>query len=176
MSTVDLEMVPAGTPEKPENLGTPENIEELASIVQTEAGSLTYPAKLAVAYVVVNRMRRRGSVAVKDVERGFASFARPSDESRRAARGALAGDVPDPTHGATHFYTPAAMPKEGQFTRGRDVGGGLESVQGVTEYNTEIPVRNYRPSWSVKYPEIKVPSVPQSQFKFFRAPAGESIP
>ena len=72
------------------------------------------------------------------------------------------------------FERPARRHKEGQVTGGRDVRGGLESVPGVEEGG--IPVRNYRPSWSLKYPEMHAPNVPPSKFKFFRAPSGEPIP
>ncbi len=56
------------------------------------------------------------------------------------------GGVADNDDGATHFYSPRSMPKEGDPTGGFDVGAGLEQVPGV-ERPAGIPIRNYRPSW-----------------------------
>lgn len=86
----------------------------------------------------------------------------------------FSGVIPDPTHGATHFYTPTMMPKEGRPTSGRDVGGGLETVEGVKENG--VPVRSYRPSWTKTYTQRPVRGAPESIFKFHEAPAHEHIP
>lgn len=70
-----------------------------------------------------------------------------------------------PTGGATHFYSPKFMPKEGHPTGGRDVGGGLESVPGVLE-NSQ-PVRSYRPGWTTSFTEVHVPGVAAGYLQVF---------
>lgn len=40
-------------------------------------------------------------------------------------------EINDIREGATHFYSPRSMPKEGESTTGRDVGGGLEQTPGL---------------------------------------------
>ena len=87
------------------------------------------------------------------------------------ARALLDGQTSDPTKGATHFYTPRAMPKKGENTGGADVGGKLESVPGVvTRDKPPRPIENYRPSFAggKSFNEIQVPNVQAKDFKFFR--------
>ena len=83
------------------------------------------------------------------------------------ARGVLSGTVPDPTGGSTHFYTPQAMPKSGESTKNRDVGGGLETVASVVDDDGK-PVQNYQPGWVPGMTQQVVPGVDESVFKFYR--------
>lgn len=106
-------------------LASRENVDRLSAIIETEAGGLNEATKTAVGHTVLNRMRRRDTARVADAERGYVKVTPGKEESRRIATGILAGGLPDPTHGATHFYTPSRMPKENQPTGGRDVGAGL---------------------------------------------------
>ena len=93
--------------------------------------------------------------------------AAPDAQSLRVARGILDGSIPDPTGGATAFYKPAAMPKEGErIPAGTDVAGGLELTPGVTEHGR--PIRNYRPGWATRYQQVQVAGVNDRDFKFFR--------
>lgn len=80
----------------------------LALMVQTEAGSEPYDGKVAVAYVAVNRTLLSGK-SLQEVltqPKQFKINVRlaPSESSLLAARSALNRTVPDPTHGADHFY------------------------------------------------------------------------
>lgn len=113
-------------------LDSPQNVRDLASVIETEAGGETDGARIAVGFVAVNRMRRNGESDVRSIWNGFAHHVVPGQNSLKIARNILADRIKDPTEGATHFYTPARMPKEGESTGGRDVQGGLESVPGVT--------------------------------------------
>lgn len=105
------------------NLDTADNIEELASIIKTEAGGCNRAEQIAVGRTVLNRMRRNGTNLVGDV-RGYRDEKDPDDLSLEIARGILGGNIVDNSGGATHFYSPQIMPREGDSTAGYDVGGG----------------------------------------------------
>ncbi len=83
------------------------------------------------------------------------------------ARKILTGELPDISQGATSFYTPAIMPKEGESTQGFDVGNELETVPGVMGKN-RLPARNYKPRWSKGAVRIYTPSIPEREMKFFK--------
>ncbi len=112
-----------------------QNVVELASVIQTEAGGVPNDeAKIAVGFAVLNRMRRNHVASVHQVWGGFAHGKTPSSIIYDLARRLLSGDLTDPTDGATHFYTPGAMPKEGgEIPLGSNTVGGLETVPGVTD-------------------------------------------
>ncbi|MCX7382546.1 MAG: cell wall hydrolase [Alphaproteobacteria bacterium] len=159
------------------------NIKDLTRIIYHEAGGESGLAQVAVGWVVVNRTRRNRTAAVEDVAAGFARSRiepdlskKENDVVRTIATAILDGLVPDPTNGATQFYTPRRMPKEGQPVGKSDVRGGLESVSGVLGAQ-DRPVRNYRPGWpdsrlpsgKPAFTEVAVPGVPVASFRFFRA-------
>ena len=149
------------------SLATPDNVETLGQIIQSEASGVRN-AMLAVGWTVRNRMERNGTTLVSDVQRAYAHGASATDETRQIARSILAGTMADPTNGATHFYTPDRMQKEGDVLRpGQDVSGGLETTQGVLRNGK--PIRNYRPSsaGSLDFVQRLVPDVPEHLFKFF---------
>ncbi len=148
-------------------LATEANVRDLATLIETEAGGQPADTKTTIGAVVVNRMRRNDTSRVQDVWGGFAHFKEPSRESRIVARELLEAPGTDPTQGATHFYTPQAMPKEGNHSGGR--GQTLESVPGVVD-KSDAPVRNYRPHYADIFPEQHVPGIPERSFKFYRDP------
>ncbi|HHV55499.1 MAG TPA: LysM peptidoglycan-binding domain-containing protein [Firmicutes bacterium] len=92
-----------------------EEIELLARLVQAEAGAESYLGRVAVAAVVVNRVRSpQFPDTIKDViyqpgqfppvfSPGFSNL-EPDRLSRQAALAALQGE--DPTGGALYFYNP----------------------------------------------------------------------
>ena len=151
------------------------NVQDLARVMVTEAGGAPgEKAQIAVGWCLKNRMVRNGT---NDVERVWS----PAFTHRKAATamalhdaaGILAGTIPDPTAGATHFYTPDAMPKEKQVTRGLDVGGGLESVPGVTLDGK--PVKNYMPGFALTFTPKPVAGIPERTFKFFQQPGSGHV-
>lgn len=149
------------------------NVQQLADIIHSEAGGLSIAPQTAVGATVLNRMVRNGTNQVEDVRRGYAYNhpAPPNHLAPTIARALLDGQTSDPTKGATHFYTPRAMPKKGENTGGADVGGKLESVPGVvTRDKPPRPIENYRPSFAggKSFNEIQVPNVQAKDFKFFR--------
>jgi len=58
------------------------------------------------------------------------------------------------------------MPKIGETHYKMDIGGGLETVPGVTKNGR--PVQNYRPGWAKNYLAVRVPGVQEKDFKFLR--------
>ncbi|MCX7381714.1 MAG: cell wall hydrolase [Alphaproteobacteria bacterium] len=164
------------------------NIGDLTRIIYHEVQGVP-AAGAAVGWVVMKRMRRNGTAAVAEVAGGFARSTIEPDmtKSDNIAIGKIAtlildGKIPDPAQGATHFYTPRMMPKEGQPVGKSDVGGGLESVPGVKDALGR-PIRNYRPGWpdsrlpsgNPAFIEVAVPGVPAASFKFFRAAEGGHV-
>ena len=164
------------SPHKPRASGKPsvaealaqDNVHRLARIITSEAGGTTLPAMQAVGWTVINRMQRNHTGTVRDVEKGYAHGTEEHSIPTQVAQDILDRRVPDPTKGATHFYTPDSMPKEGDPTDHKDVGGGLESVPDVTRDNQ--PIKSYAPSWAAdgRFAAVPVPSVPEHLFKFYR--------
>ena len=122
-----------------------------------------------VGWTVVIRMKNQYLVHVSAVwlHGNYAHGSPPTDTGLRIAEGILTGTLSDISQGATHFYSPSAMPKKGDAIRhGMDIGGGLESVMGVNKHGT--PVENYQPGWTTAYHRIYVPGVLEKDFKFYR--------
>ena len=65
---------------------------------------------------------------------------KPTQELLDLAASLIAQPGDDPTGGATHFFSPIGMPKEGEPTGGYDIGGGLHEVEGISG-------KVYFPSW-----------------------------
>lgn len=147
---------------------TDTNVFALGKVLTSEAGRFiaSDAARRAVAFSVLNRMDRIGTDQVTDVWDAYAHSRDPSAESRALARDVLSCSVADNSAGATHFYSPVSMPKEGEDTSGFDVGGGLEWSRGLSE-------RNYRPSWGANLPRCYVPGAAPENYKFFRLPGND---
>ena len=159
------DQVPPGFGKHPIN--TKKNIRDLATVIETEAGGNGPEAKAAVGAVVINRMRRNRTSDVQGVWDRFAHHMPPSRESFGIAETLLNHPETDPAHGATHFYSPTSMTKEGNLPNGH--GRTLESVPGVTN-RQNVPVRNYRPHYADVFPEQTIPGIPPKMFKFYRDP------
>jgi hypothetical protein len=146
-------------------LATIQNTDDLAQIIMSEAspGVANAVESIAVGYTVRNRMQRQGSSSVRDVWDAYAHHAAPSQEARTLAAKVLRGALPDPSGGATHFYSPRSMPMEGELLRGFDTGGGLEHTPG-------LPRQNYRPGWAAQYDGVDIVGVRATHYKFYRSP------
>ena len=147
------------------------NVRELASVIWTEARGIGDDAMTAVGWTLRNRMIRCGIDQVDKAWHGYTHGTQPRGadlaHAEDVAKSVLDGKKPDPTGGATHFYTPQAMPKEDDTNLdGTDIDGGLESVPGVTRNGKAV--RNYRPGWATKFTRESVKSVPEASFKFYR--------
>jgi len=149
-----------------------ENVKWLAKVIMSEASIGNSEERTAVGYVVLNRMKRNGENKVEEVVKPnkFAYNQEPTKEIEELARGILKCTVADNSGGATHFYSPQAMPKEGDDTTGYDIGGGLEKVAGVSK-------KNYRPGWAGegKYPRVPVGGAVDKRFKFHRQPGSGPV-
>ncbi len=155
----------------PEDELTKENINDLARIIASEARGLNETAQIMVAWTVVNRMKQHHFTRVSSVwgHNNYSHHHMATSTSLHLAEKILDGAALDISHGATHFYSPAAMPKEGDTTSSAaDVRGGLESIPGVTKNGR--PVQNYRPGWAKNYGSIRIPGIQDKDFKFYRLP------
>ena len=141
-------------------------------MIQTEAGGVPgVEAKTAVGWTLLNRMHCNHVTTVHQAWRGFNHDKPPLPDTLALAKRLLSGNVPDPTDGATHFYTPQIMPKEeATIPQGFDIGDGLESVAGVKDRHNR-PVQNYRPSFAddPRFKDIYIKGVDDFNFKFYKA-------
>ena len=145
------------------------NVHDLARVMVTEAGGESEQAQIAVGWCLKNRMTRNGTADVERVWSPAFQHGKPATATALAdAAAILGGSTTDPTDGATHFYTPLAMPKKGEATAGIDVGGGLESVPGVTRAG--VPIESYAPSFALTFTQKVVAGIPEKTFKFYQQP------
>lgn len=156
------------------------DIEWLAKVIASEAGSVydkgnwvrcTDKERAAVGWTVLNRVKSGtygGTIEEVATAPGqYAYSQNPTPEIRELAEKLLAGQIPDPTGGATHFFSPISMPKEGESTTGFDVEGGLDEVSGITK-------RVYFPSWTKTYAWVgELDNVRSAYFMFYRPRATE---
>ena len=152
----------------------------MARVLYNEARGQGHDAMVVVGHTLRNRMLRNGVKNVHQVWGGYDHSAPAPKKSepgniaalataKKLAADILDGKVPDPTDGATHFYSPTNMPKEDEPHPRGDVGGGLETVPGITDDNGN-PVRSYRPGWSVDphFKPLSVPGFQDRDYKFLK--------
>jgi len=171
---------PSPTPEK----ANPTDIEWLGKVIASEAGSVydngnwvrcTDEARVAVGWTVLNRLEAGTfGKTIKGVITAPGQYAyeqESTSEIAELAQKLLEGKIPDPTGGATHFFSPINMPKEGESTTGFDTGGGLHEVPGIAK-------KVYFPSWTqtlIWVGDLK--NVTIAYFMFYRpGPAPIPIP
>ncbi|WP_394347995.1 SH3 domain-containing protein [Natronorubrum halophilum] len=140
---------------------TSQNVDDLARVITSEASISETPARTAVGFTVLTRMEQQGVSTVRDVWGAYARNQSPTAEITSLADDILRCAVSDNSGGATHFYSPMSMPKEGEDTSGYDTSGGLEWTEGLDR-------RNYRPGWALDLEYVPVDGVPEREFKFYR--------
>ncbi len=145
------------------SLATTQNINDLAAVMHAEARGAGTIAQTAVGFTIVNRMKRNNVTRVRAAWHGFAHRSTHQAQELALAKAILEGTEPDISQGATHFYSPNAMPHEGGSIKGMDVSGGLESTEGVKG-------KTYRPSWAISFTPISISGIPPKVFKFYKAP------
>lgn len=143
---------------------------ELASVIWTEARGVGDAAMTAVGWTLRNRMTRNNVEQVDEAWHGYTHGTQPRGADLKHAEAIacsiLDGKPPDPTGGATHFYTTEAMPKEGEpIPEHTGVGGDLESVPGIVDENGN-QLENYRPAWTRTFTRDSVKSVLKASLKF----------
>lgn len=150
-----------------ERWGTEQNVEDLARILMSE-GSMANPAeKMALAFTVLYRMKRNQRSQVREV---WGSYVKDADPTPMLgyARKVFAGEIPDQSGGATHFYSPVAMPHEGDPTEGIDVHGGLEQTAG-------LDTKNYKPGWANLFEAVPIDGVREMRYRFYRQPGNGRV-
>lgn len=150
------------------SLSTPDNIAKLSRILMSEASIGNDAERIAVGSTVLNRMKRKKTARVSNVWGAYAHNQAPTKEVKETARNLLNGKIADNTAGATHYYSPRTMPKEGESTEGYDVGGGLESTAGLLK-------RNYRPSWALTFEACPITGVRENYYRFYRAQGSGAV-
>ncbi len=90
------------------------DLRSLAQMIRAEAGNEPEIGQIAVAYTAINRQKltkQYGKRSVHELinqKRQYAQSPKISDAHLSIARNVLLGLIPDPTHGATHFYSQKA--------------------------------------------------------------------
>ena len=99
----------------------------------------------------------------------FSTHMPATDATTAVAREVQMADAAtDPTHGATHYYSPVEMPEEGESTAGIDVKGGLELTPGLVR-------KNYRPGFVNTYLPVQVAGAQEKYLKFFQQPGAGRV-
>lgn len=149
---------------------TKQNIEDLARIIASEARGSNEIAQNTVGWTVINRMNKYNFKNVSSVwsHHRYAHGYPPTTTSRNIADAILSNCSLDTSKGATLFYSPLTMPKEGDKNlHGFDIGGGLKSVDGVRDRSGK-PIKNYAPRWAKESKRVRVFTIPEREFKFYR--------
>lgn len=145
---------------------TGQEIECLATALMSEASIGTNEERVAVAWTIFNRVDSHTfpNTICDVVYQGgqYATNQEPTQEILDLATSLIGDRGTDPTGGATHFFSPTSMPKEGEATRGYDVGGGLHEVTGISE-------KVYFPSWSLTMEPVgELSGVRPAYYIFYR--------
>ncbi|GAI96788.1 unnamed protein product, partial [marine sediment metagenome] len=121
----------------------PEDIYWLSKALMSEASVGTLEEQISVGWTVLNRFHSGsyGSSIEQVVKGGYVYNQEPTSTITTLADDLLQDKLSDPTSGATYFFSPISMPKEGESTSGFDVGGGLHEVPGTSH-------KVYFPSWA----------------------------
>ena len=146
----------------------------LAIVLMSEASIGTTEEKAAVAWTVFNRVsspRFPNTICEVASSGAYATNQSPRQDILDFARKLIQNPGRDPTGGATHFFSPISMPKEGEENRCRppvgrgnmDCGGGLRVVPGITK-------KVYFPSWTLTLTWVgNLPNVRQAYYMFYRS-------
>jgi hypothetical protein len=136
--------------------------------MMSEASIGTYQERIAVGWTILNRASSPdfpNTICGVVNQRGqYATNQNPTQEMIDLASSLIANPGADITGGATHFFSPISMPKEGENTGGYDVGGGLHEVAGING-------RVYFPSWALTLEYVgDIAGVRPAYYMFYRMP------
>jgi hypothetical protein len=142
----------------------------LAILLMSETSVGEREERVAVAWTVFNRVNSPSFPnTICDVTQQPGQYAHnqaPTTEISNLAATLVDNPGVDPTGGATHFFSPLSMPKEGDSTDGFDVNGGLHEVPGIDR-------KVYFPSWTTTMDWVgNLPNVRQAYYMFYQ-PAGD---
>lgn len=151
------------------------NEQLLARVLISEASIGNEQERIAVGLTVINRMKKVSTNKVKDVVRvnGFNHYATNQDPSlypeyTALAKRLLSGQIQDFTTGATHFFSPYSMPKEGESKTNFDCDGGFLSY---INPESSQPVAVCTPGWSkvMRHVDLSAFGVRPYYFEFYAA-------
>jgi hypothetical protein len=136
----------------------------IAKTIVSEASVGNEEEQRAVAWTVRNRLDRGLSLLSYAMD-GTPNRAWYFELAREVLTASAEADV---TKGATHFFSPRSMPRQGQEDRCKpngiyDCDGGLVFVEGL-----ETPA--YAPYWHLLYQWLPVPGIRKTHFLFYRIP------
>lgn len=149
------------------------NQQLLARVLISESSIGNEAERQAVGLTVINRMKQRQTDKVSDVVQvnGFYHYAIDQDpllypEYAELAQKLLNGQISDFTEGATHFFSPYSMPKEGDSTANFDCDGGLVRYKSP---RTSRQIRVCTPSWSrtLRYVNLQTRGIRPFFFEFY---------
>jgi hypothetical protein len=151
-----------------------QNVELLARVLMSEASIGTDAERKAVGLTVINRMEAAHTKRVSKIVKvgGFYHYAIDQDptlypEYARLAEQLLTGQIEDFTNGATHFFSPYSMPKEGESTAGFDCEGGYSRYRNPFSNIAEMVCT---PGWStaLEYVYLSDRNIRPYYYEFYR--------
>jgi hypothetical protein len=131
----------------------PDNVSDLAEIVQSEMGVGNADEQTAIAWAVRNQMVRSRKGKVADVRGSFgdATGSPPTPATRAIADAVLRQPMShDTTSGAIRWFSPRSMPKRGERARCTGHGGSIDCAGGLITVTdaSDTPRAVYAPSWT----------------------------
>jgi len=170
-----------------------EDVDWLAKTIASEAGSVydkdnwvrcSDEERSAVGWTVLNRLEAGTfGATIEEVVTARGQYAHnqePTSGIRELAEKLLSGKIPDPTGGATYFFSPISMPWEGDEGKhiprlkkhfdDFDTAGGLHEVPGLAN-------RVYFPSWTQTFIWVgDLNKVRRAYFMFYRPSFAPTTP
>lgn len=137
----------------------------VAQIIVSEASVGNQEEQRAVAWTFRNRLDRGLSLL------SYAMDRTPNSEHYfELARQVLTAPADaDVTKGATHFFSPRSMPRQGEEGRCK-AKGGVYDCQGGLVFVEGLDVPTYAPFWHLLYEWLPVPGIRKTHFLFYRIP------
>jgi hypothetical protein len=137
----------------------------LAKIVVSESSVGNPEEQQAVAWTFRNRLDRGLSLL------SYAMNHTPNQEIYfDLAREVLTSPTElDVTRGATHFFSPRSMPRQGEEHRCKS-GGGIYDCEGGLVFVEGLDTPAYAPFWHLLYEWLPVPGIRKTHFLFYRIP------
>jgi hypothetical protein len=137
----------------------------LAKIVVSEASVGNEEEQRAVAWTFRNRLERGLSILSYAMDRV------PNREwyFELARQVLTAPPEADVTKGATHFFSPRSMPRQGEEERCK-ANGGIYDCKGGLVFVEGLDAPAYAPFWHLLYEWLPVSGIRKTHFLFYRIP------
>ncbi len=137
----------------------------LARIIVSEASVGNENEQRAVAWTFRNRLDRGLSIY------SYAMNNMPNDDwyFQLAGQVLTAPVEADVSKGATHFFSPRSMPRQGEEARCK-AGGGIYDCQGGLVFVEGLDTPAYAPFWHLLYEWLPCEGIRKTHFLFYRIP------